>query len=160
VVAFRTRYWPQCYTRETPKLDPCISKTPLLIDTNSIRLIRFVNPLKQKLALKHCHPVVRKGVRLQSKLVPVTCTALLNSFPCEACNQTPNRLPILLYDRPSNPSHLKLTNRSFYHTAVALWSNLPIELRTYVHNTNSFALSTSQLLEKRKTYLFHLTFPP
>jgi hypothetical protein len=62
--------------------------------------------------------------------------------------------------RPSNPSRLKLTNRSFYHTAPALWNNLPIELRAYARNTNSFALSTSQFLNKLKTYLFHHSFPP
>jgi hypothetical protein len=62
--------------------------------------------------------------------------------------------------RPSNLSRLKLKNRSFYHTAPALWNNLPTQLRAYAHNTNSFTLSTSQFLKKLETYLFHHSFPP
>jgi hypothetical protein len=52
--------------------------------------------------------------------------------------------------RPSNLSRLQLTNISFYHTAPAIWNNLPIKLHAYARNSNSFALSASQFLKKLK----------
>jgi hypothetical protein len=52
---------------------------------------------------------------------------------------------VVTLTRPSNPSRLKITNRSFYHTAPAVWNNLPAELHAYAHNIHSFALFTSHL---------------
>jgi hypothetical protein len=61
---------------------------------------------------------------------------------------------------PSNPSRLKLTKRSFYHTAPALWNNLLTEFRNYARNTKSFAPSASQFFKNLKHIsfitLFHL----
>jgi hypothetical protein len=59
--------------------------------------------------------------------------------------------------RPSIPSRLKLTDRSFYHQAPALWNSLPADLRIpsdnflthhSVSNSSSFALSVSNFHKK------------
>jgi hypothetical protein len=67
---------------------------------------------------------------------------------------------VVTLTRPLNPSRPKIRNRSFYHTAPALWNNLPTELRACARNTHSFALSTSQFLKNLESYLFHHSFPP
>jgi hypothetical protein len=67
---------------------------------------------------------------------------------------------VVTLTRPSNPSRLKITNRSFYHTAPALWNNLPTELRAYARDTQSFALSTSQFLKKLIFFIIHFLLNP
>jgi hypothetical protein len=70
--------------------------------------------------------------------------------------------------RPSNRSHLKITNRSFFHTAPALWNCLPPDLRHLSHvlssesilNPSPFAISPLVFHKKLKKYLFNLSFPP
>jgi hypothetical protein len=84
----------------------------------------------------------------------------LRSLLCLQSSRSTRSSSVVTLTRPSNPSRLKITNRSFYHTAPALWNNLPTELRAYAPNTHSFALSTSQFLKKLKTYLFYHSFPP
>ena len=38
---------------------------------------------------------------------------------------------LVTLNRPSNNSRLKITNRSFYHTAPALWNSLLLDLRSH-----------------------------
>ena len=65
--------------------------------------------------------------------------------------------------RPSNPSRLKITNRSFYHQAPVLWNNLPPALRQHSPQNSKLSplnLSTSLFHSKLKTYLFKKSYPP
>ena len=56
---------------------------------------------------------------------------------------------VVTLNRPSNNSRLKITNRSFYHTAPALWNSLPPDLRHFSsHSTSS-----------QPNILIHLYFP-
>ena len=75
--------------------------------------------------------------------------------------------------RPSNPSRLKITDRSFYYQAPALWNALPKNLRAHSLTSSSPKLppetsETTSLLElsstlfhkKLKTHLFLNSYPP
>ena len=62
--------------------------------------------------------------------------------------------------RPSNPSSLLITNRSFTFTAPFLWNQLPTDMRIpCTDNSSSLSLSSSVFHKRLKTYLFHLSFP-
>ena len=66
--------------------------------------------------------------------------------------------------RPSNPSNLKITNRSFTFTAPSLWNLLPSELRQPFippsDQSSTLSLSPAVFHKRLKTYLFHKSFPP
>src|SRR5664279_3736718 len=77
---------------------------------------------------------------------------------------------VVILRRPTVTSHLKITNRSFFHHAPILWNNLPVEMRHTSSSTHSnnmptsvlpcLALSSSQFHSRLKTYLFHHSYPP
>ena len=69
---------------------------------------------------------------------------------------------LVTLNRPSNPSHLQITKRSFHHTAPALWNRLPPELRPLApsSSTSPSAISTTLFHKKLKTHLFHSSSPP
>jgi len=88
----------------------------------------------------------------------------LLSFPSHRCTRSSSRITL---SRPSLTFRLKIANRSYYHSAHALWNNLPYHLRQVVHhvtppilNSPVSDLSISLFLEKLKTHLFHSSFPP
>ena len=66
--------------------------------------------------------------------------------------------------RPSNPSNLQITNRSFTYTAPFLWNCLPLDLRLPSANCSvhcpTLSLSPAVFHKRLKTYLFNLSFPP
>ena len=70
---------------------------------------------------------------------------------------------VVTLQRSSNPSRLKITERSFYHQAHALWNSLPKHLRalssTSPTQTNYFlvSLSSYQFHKQLETYLFLLS---
>jgi hypothetical protein len=71
---------------------------------------------------------------------------------------------VITLKRPYNPSRLKVSSRSFYHSALALWNTLPKDFRQYnSSHSNSqpvfFQLSPSQFHKKLKTHLFAASFP-
>ena len=73
---------------------------------------------------------------------------------------------VVILQRPSNSSRLKITDKSFYHQAPALWNSLPKHLRalssTSPKQTNYYLLllSSSQFYKQLKTYLFLQSHPP
>jgi len=75
---------------------------------------------------------------------------------------------LITLSRPSLTPRLKIANRSYYHSAPALWNNLTSYLRQVVHhitaspilNSPVSVLSTSLFLKNLKTHLFHSSFPP
>ena len=64
--------------------------------------------------------------------------------------------------RPTNPSNLQITNRSFTYTAPSLWNLLPLDLRLPSSPDQTFNLTLSPAVfhKRPKTYLFNLIFPP
>jgi hypothetical protein len=114
--------------------------------------------------------------RIKYKVLSLTYKILTTNQPSylrsllefQAARSTRSSSVITLI-RPSNPSRLKLTDRSFYHQAPALWNSLPADLRIpsdnflthrSVSNSSPFALSVSNFHKKLKTFLFHHSFPP
>ena len=72
---------------------------------------------------------------------------------------------VVTLQRPSNPSRLKITDRSFYHQAPALWNSLPQHLRALSStsptqtNNSLLSLSSSQFHKQLQTYLFLQPYP-
>ena len=58
----------------------------------------------------------------------------------------------------SNPSHLQITKRSFFHTAPAMWNRLPHELRQLAKPSSSSPLAISPTLFHKKTKNSSLSF--
>ena len=113
--------------------------------------------------------------RIQFKTLSLTYKTLLTNQPSYLRslltlqnNSNTRSSSLVSLVRPSNPSRLKITNRSFFYSAPALWNSLPADLRVQSQvSTNGsplisdspFALSPSQFHSKLKTYLFHHSFP-
>ena len=109
--------------------------------------------------------------RIHFKILSITYKCLLSNKPSYLRNlltiqstSTTRSSSVITLKRPYNPSRLKISDRSFYHSAPALWNSLPKELRQYnsIHsNTDSslFLLSPSQFHKKLKTHLFAASFP-
>jgi hypothetical protein len=159
------------------KLDYCNSLL-LNLPASSTNRLQFVLNSAARAVTKtsrfhHITPVLKSlhwlkiNQRIHYKVISLTYKILLSDQPSYLrsllglqSSRSTRSSSVVTLTRPSNPSRLKITNRSFYHTAPALWNNLPTELRAYAPNTHSFALSTSQFLKKLKTYLFYHSFPP
>ena len=70
---------------------------------------------------------------------------------------------VVTLQRPSNPSRLKISDRSFYFQVPALWNALPHHLRSHSHSSQShslLSLSSSQFHKQLKTHLFLHSYPP
>ena len=130
---------------------------------------------------QHITPILKSlhwlkiNQRIQYKVLSLTYKILLSNQPSYLRSllsiqnsQSTRSSSVVTLIRPSNPSRLKITDRSFYYTAPALWNDLPVDfrIRSLPSSTISttpvslFALSASQFLGKLKTYLFHHSFPP
>ena len=109
--------------------------------------------------------------RIHYKILSITYKCLLSDKPAYLRNlltvqstSTTRSSSVITLKRPYNPSHLKVSDRSFYHSAPALWNSLPKELRQYnsIHSKTQpllFQLSPSQFHKKLKTHLFAASFP-
>jgi len=107
--------------------------------------------------------------RIKYKVLSLTYKSLKTGQPSYLCSLLlfPSHRCTTL-SRPSLTSRLKIANRSFYHSVLVLWINLPFHLRQVVHhvtpspisNSPVSDLSTSLFLKKLKTHLFHSSFPP
>ena len=69
---------------------------------------------------------------------------------------------VVTLQRPSNPSRLKISDRSFYFQAPALWNALPHHLRSHSHSSQAHSLLSlsSQFHKQLKTHLFLHSYPP
>ena len=111
--------------------------------------------------------------RIQYKILSLTYTSLqfkqpssiLDLLKIQPTHSTRSSAVVTL-QRPSNPSRLKITDRSFYHQAPALWNSLPHHLRALSStsptqtNNSLLSLSSSQFHKQLKTYLFLQSYPP
>ena len=100
-----------------------------------------------------------KGLSLTYKTLSSSRSANLHSLNHSRSTRSSS---LVTLNRPSNPSHLQITNRSFYHTAPALWNRLPSEFRQLVplSSTSPIAISPTLFHKELKTHLFHSSFPP
>ena len=106
--------------------------------------------------------------RIQYKVLSLTYKTLSSSRPAylhslvSLNHSRSTRSSLVTLNRPSNPSHLQITKRSFYHTAPALWNRLPSEFRHLapLSSTSPLAISPTLFTKKLKTNLFHSYFPP
>ena len=90
---------------------------------------------------------------------PSSISDLLTIQPTRSTRST----AVVTLQRPSNPSRLKISDRSFYFQAPALWNALPHHLRSYSHSSQShslLSLSSSQFHKQLKTHLFLHSYPP
>jgi hypothetical protein len=143
------------------KLDYC-SSLLLNLPSSSTNRLQFVLNSAARAVTKtpkfhHITPVLKSvhwlkvNQRINYKIMSLAYKSLLSNQPSYLFSllslrsfYSTHSSSIVTLARPSNPSRIKLMNRSFYHTATALWNNLPIELRAYARNIN----------------LFHHSFPP
>ena len=72
---------------------------------------------------------------------------------------------VVTLQRPANPSRLKITDRSFYHQAPALWNSLPKHLLAHSAisptqtNYSLLSLSSSQFHNWKPTFSFNPILP-
>ena len=168
------------------KLDYCNSLLLNLPSTQTKRLQLVLNAAARAVTktpkFHHISPILKSlhwlkiNERIQYKVLSLTYKTLhsghpsyLHSLLSLKRNCSTRSSSVVTLNRPSNNSRLKITNRSFYHTAPALWNSLPPDLRHFSsHSTSSqpnfnsplFSLSPSVFLKKLKTHLFHFSFPP
>jgi hypothetical protein len=113
--------------------------------------------------------------RIQYKILCLTHKSLKTGHPSylrSLLSSTPQRATrfssLITLDRPSVISGLKISNRSFYHFSPVLWNSLPSSLRHAAHLSTSSPtpgccipdLTTSVFLNKLKSYLLRISFPP
>ena len=125
---------------------------------------------------QHISPVIRSlhwlkvRERIQYKILSITYNAIQFEQPAyihklltvQSLRNTRSSNLVTL-QRPTNPSRLKVTDRSFYFHAPVLWNSLPPALRQ-ISSTNSshpvIDLSPRLFHSKLKTYLFSKSHPP
>ena len=111
-----------------------------------------------------------KVVFLQYKILSVTYKSLQYNKPSSISDlltiqptRSTRSSAVVTLQRPSNPSRLKISDRSFYFQAPALWNALPHHLRSHSHSSQShslLSLSSSQFHKQLKTHLFLHSYPP
>lgn len=163
------------------KIDYCNSLLLNLPSTQLNRLQLVLNAAARAVTktpkLHHITPILKSlhwlkvNHRIQYKIISLTHKTLHSGHPSYLHSllhlnhsRSTRSSSFVTLDRPANRSCLKITNRSFYHTAPALWNSLPADLRqlsqNHFSNTSPFALSPSVFYNKLKSYLFNLSFPP
>ena len=108
--------------------------------------------------------------RIQYKILSLTYKSLQYNEPSSISDlltiqptRSTRSSAVVTLQRPSNPSRLKISDRSFYFQAPALWNALPHHLRSHSHSSQShslLSLSSSQFHKQLKTHLFLHSYPP
>ena len=119
--------------------------------------------------------------RIQYKIISLTYKSLQYNQPSSISDlltiqqtRSTRSSAVVTLQRPSNPSRLKITDRSFYYQAPALWNTLPKDLRSKFSIPSSqispskisqydsplLSLSSTQFHKKLKTHLFFHSYPP
>ena len=116
--------------------------------------------------------------RIQYKIISLTYKSLQYNQPSSISSllavqkaRSTRSSAVVTLQRPSNPSRLKITDRSFCYQAPALWNALPKDLRAHSssslvppaagsQNTSLLALSPTLFHKKLKTHLFLHSYPP
>ena len=106
--------------------------------------------------------------RIQYKILSLTYKSLQYNKPSSISDlltiqptRSTRSSAVVTLQRPSNPSRLKISDRSFYFQAPALWNALPHHLRSHSSQSDSLlSLSSSQFHKQLKTHLFLHSYPP
>ena len=108
--------------------------------------------------------------RIQYKILSLTYKSLQYNKPSSISDlltiqptRSTRSSAVVTLQRPLNPSRLKISDRSFYFQAPALWNALPHHLRSHSHSSEShslLSLSSSQFHKQLKTHLFLHSYPP
>ena len=109
--------------------------------------------------------------RIQYKILPLTYKSLQYNKPSSISDlltiqptRSTRSSAVVTLQRPSNLSRLKISDRSFYFQAPALWNALlPHHLRSHSHSSQSHSLltlSSSQFHKQLKTHLYLHSYPP
>ena len=108
--------------------------------------------------------------RIQYKILSLTYKSLQYNKPSSISDlltiqptRSTRSSAVVTLQRPSNPSRLKISDRSFYFQAPALWNALPHHLRSHSHSSQShslLSLAFSQFHKQLKTHLFLHSYPP
>jgi hypothetical protein len=167
------------------KLDYCNSLL-LNLPASSLKRLQFVlnsaaRAVTNTSKFSHITPILKSlhwlkiEQRIHFKILSLTYKALDTNRPTYLRSlltvqdiRNTRSASIVSLVHPTNPSRLKITNRSFFHMAPVLWNRLPTNLRARsqcpAENSSAspspFALSPSQFHAKLKSYLFHHSFPP
>jgi Reverse transcriptase (RNA-dependent DNA polymerase) len=120
-------------------------------------------------ALKSLH-WLKVRERIQYKILSLTYNAIqfkqpfyLNSLISIQAPRCTRSSDLVTLKRPSNPSRLKITDRSFQFHTPTLWNSLPPLLRQRSSTNSSYPVidMSSDLFHSRlKTYLFAKSHPP
>ena len=105
--------------------------------------------------------------RIQYKILSLTYKSLQYNkpsfisdlFPIYNQLVLPANLQLSLSNALPCPSRLKISDRSFYYLAPALWNALPYHLRSLSHSSPAhslLSLSSSQFHKQLKTHLFFI----
>ena len=108
--------------------------------------------------------------RIQYKILSLTYKSLQYNKPSPISDlltiqptRSTRSSAVVTLQRPSNPSRLKISDRSFYFQAPTLWNALPHHLRSHSHSSQAhslLSLSSSQFHKQLKTHLFLHSYPP
>ena len=161
------------------KLDYCNSLFLNLPNSQLNKLQYILNSTARAITYtskySHITPILKSlhwlkiSERIQYKVLSLTYSALQFNQPSYLRNlltvqdkiNTRSSSSVTLV-RPSNPSNLKITNRSYTFTAPFLWNQLPVDFRLPASpgQTSILSLSPAVFHKRLKTHLFHLSFPP
>lgn len=161
------------------KLDYCNSLFLNLPDTQLNKLQSILNSAARAITstskYSHITPILKSlhwlkiKERIQYKILSLTYSALQFNQPSHLRTlltiqnkiNTRSSSSVTLV-RPSNPSNLKITNRSYTFTAPSLWNQLSPDLRlpSSPDQTSILSLSPAVFHKRLKTHLFNLSFPP
>ena len=163
------------------KVDYCNSLFLSLPSAQTNRLQLILNAAARAVTktpkLHHISPILKSlhwlkiNQRIQYKVISLTHKTLHSGHPCYLRSLlrlnhalSTRSSSIITLVRPTNQSRLKVTNRSFYYSAPALWNCLPSDLRQFSDNyspiTSPVAISPSVFYKKLKAHLFRWSFPP
>jgi len=178
-ILFRNPYW------LLEKIDYC---NPLLLNlpaTQMNRLQLVLNSAARAVTktpkLHHIIPILKSilwlkiNERIKYKVLSLTYISLktgqpsyLRSLLLFSSHRCTRSFSLITLSRLSLTSRLKISNRSYYHSAPVLWNNLPSHLRQVVHhitptpllNSPVSDLSTALFFKKLKPISFTLPSLP
>jgi hypothetical protein len=137
---------------------------------NFIPFLLFLNLFTSSKTGSKLMKEINSNISLTYKTLYCDFPSYLHSLLSLKRNCSTNSSALVTLNRSSKSSRLKITNRSFHHTAPALWYSLPLTYVNFYHSTSSqpnlnspvISLSTSVFLKNSNlisfTFLFLLSF--
>ena len=146
------------------RLQLVLNSAACAVTKNSKKKFHHITPHLKSL------PWLKITQRIQYKILSLTYKSLQYNKPSSISDlltiqptRSTRSSAVVTLQRPSNPSRLKISDRSFYFQAPALWNALPHHLRSHSPSSQShslLSLSSSQFHKQLKTHLFLHSYPP